>query len=58
MQSCIHLVDTQWPSTFGGICTVMRAPLWRCFNMWWHWESLTRRPKAFSMESMLERLSE
>lgn len=43
-----HLVETQWPSMLGGICTVTRAPLWRRFSMFWHCVSLGGQLKLFS----------
>lgn len=48
LRSHAHLVETQWPSMLGGICTVTRAPLWRRFSMCWHCVSLCGQLKLFS----------
>lgn len=50
-------VETQCPSILGGICTVMRAPLWRCFSMWWHCDSLKALHALFSKERGWDLLS-
>lgn len=59
-ESCLifpYPVDTQCPSILGGICTVIRAPLCRCFSMWWHCDSLKALHALFSKDRGWDLLS-
>lgn len=41
----------------GGICTVIRAPLWRCLSIWWHCDSLKALQALFSKDRGCDLLS-